>query len=56
LVGGDPNEIREHTHRMCETVGKGGGFIFSTEVGDLQGCNPELIEVWAEATREFGRY
>lgn len=56
LVGGDPSEIREHTHRMCETVGKGGGFIFSTEVGDLQGCNPESIEVWAEATREFGKY
>jgi uroporphyrinogen-III decarboxylase len=56
LVGGTPSEIREHTHKMCETVGKGGGFIFSTEVGDLQGCKPELIEVWAEATREFGKY
>lgn len=56
LVGGDRAQIREHTHRLCETVGKGGGFIFSTEIGDMQGCNPELIEAWAEAVREFGKY
>jgi uroporphyrinogen-III decarboxylase len=56
LVGGAPNEIREHTHKMCETVGKGGGFVMMPTMGDLQGSNPDLIEVWAEATREYGTY
>jgi len=56
LVGGTPNEIREHTHRICETVGKGGGFVMMPTIGDLEGCSPSLIEVWADATREYGKY
>ena len=65
MVGGMPNsllagtsvtEVREHTHKMCETVGKGGGFIFMPSIGELQGCNPAMIEAWSEATREFGTY
>ena len=54
LTGDNATLIREHTHKMCETVGKGGGFIMSTAVGDLEGANPEMIEVWAEATRKYG--
>ena len=56
LIAGDRSEVREYTHKVCETVGKGGGFIFSTGMGDLQGCKPDLIEAWVEATREFGTY
>jgi uroporphyrinogen-III decarboxylase len=56
LIVGDRSEVREYTHKVCETVGKGGGFIFSTGMGDLQGCKPDLIEAWVEATREFGTY
>jgi hypothetical protein len=37
-------------------VGKGGGFIISTGVGEMEGCQPELVRVWAETTREFGVY
>ena len=65
IVGGMPNsllragpaeEVRAHTKRLCETVGKGGGFMMCTGVGELAGCDPELVQVWADATREYGRY
>jgi len=56
LIGDDAVAVREQTHRMCETVGEGGGFMMMPAVGDLQGCNPAMIEAWSEATREFGTY
>ena len=65
IVGGMPNsllksgtveEVRQLTIRLCEEVGKGGGFIISTGVGEMEGCQPELVRVWAETTREFGVY
>jgi hypothetical protein len=39
---------------VCEVCGKGGGFIMSPGVGEMEGSNPELVRVWAEATWEFG--
>jgi uroporphyrinogen-III decarboxylase len=54
LIGEDAIAVREQTHKMCEIVGKGGGFMMMPAIGDLQGCNPAMIETWAEATREFG--
>ena len=65
IVGGMPNsllksgtveEVRQLTIRLCKEVGKGGGFIISTGVGEMEGCQPELVRVWAETTREFGVY
>jgi uroporphyrinogen-III decarboxylase len=56
LKGGTPDEIRDHTRRLCEVVGKGGGFMMSTAVGELAGSDPALVKVWAEATREYGTY
>ncbi len=65
IVGGMPNsllkagpaeEVRAHTKRVCETVGKNGGFMMCTGVGELAGSDPALVKVWAEATREFGKY
>jgi hypothetical protein len=65
IVGGMPNsllragpaeEVRAYTKRLCETVGKGGGFMMCPGVGELAGCDPELVKVWADATREFGTY
>ncbi|MBN1631110.1 MAG: hypothetical protein JW990_15225 [Thermoleophilia bacterium] len=65
IVGGMPNSllaagpadaVRAHTKRVCETVGKNGGFIMSTAVGEMVGSDPEMVRVWAEATREFGTY
>ncbi len=56
LAGTDPVAVREQTHKMCETVGKGGGFVFMPCIGDLEGSNPAMLETWSEAVREFGTY
>ncbi len=56
LKGGTPDEIRALTKRLCEVVGKGGGFMMSTAVGELAGSDPDLVRVWVDATREFGTY
>jgi uroporphyrinogen-III decarboxylase len=56
LQGGSVEEVRSWTRRVCEVVGKGGGFIMSTGVGEMSGSKPELVRAWVEATREFGKY
>ncbi len=56
LVGGTVEEVRNRTKKVCEIVGKGGGYIMCTAVGELEGCKPELIKAWADATKEFGVY
>lgn len=65
IVGGMPistlsvgsiSEVREKTDEVCQTIGKGGGFIMSTTVGEMSSCKPELVKAWVDATREFGKY
>lgn len=54
LIDSAPGEIREYTRKICAVAGRNGGFMMSTDIGEMEGCNPELIEVWVDATREFG--
>ncbi len=65
IVGGMPNslvrggtvaQIREKTHELCETLGKGGGYVMATQVIELEGCSPENVQAWADATKEYGTY
>jgi hypothetical protein len=56
LQGGTVAEVRARTREVCQRVGKGGGFIMSTGVGELSGSKPSLVKAWVEATREYGRY
>jgi hypothetical protein len=56
LAGGTVEEVRDLTKRHCQVVGKGGGYIMTSNAGELEGCNPELIKTWVDATREFGTY
>ncbi len=56
LTGGSVSEIRERTHQVCEIVGKGGGFIMGSNVGEMAGSKLENVRAWADATREFGVY
>ncbi len=56
LAGGTVSEVREYTHRLCEVVGKNGGYIMSTGVGELEGSKLELVRAWVDATKEFGAY
>lgn len=52
LIGSSPEDVRNYTRRICEVIGKGGGFVMTTDVGELEGCNPELIKVWIDTTKE----
>ncbi len=56
LNAGTVDEVREHTRKLCEVVGKNGGFIMSTPVSEMEGSKPELVKAWVEATREYGAY
>ncbi len=56
LGSGTVEQVRAYTKQVCEVVGKGGGFIMSTGVGEMEGSNVELIRAWVDATREFGVY
>jgi hypothetical protein len=65
LMGGMPvstlqlgtvDQVRDRTKYLCEVVGKGGGYIMTSNIGDLEGCKPHLIKAWVEATQEFGTY
>ncbi len=56
LQGGTVTEVRARTKEVCERVGKGGGFIMSTGVGEMSGSKSELVQAWVEATREYGKY
>jgi uroporphyrinogen-III decarboxylase len=56
LTGGNETQIREHTHELCERVGRGGGYIMTTGVLELEGCKPELIKTWVDAAKEYGAY
>jgi hypothetical protein len=50
------HEIREYTRKLCAEVGKGGGYIMSTNIFETEGTDPEMVKVWIDAAREFGRY
>lgn len=65
IVGGMPNsllkagtveQVRELTIKLCQVVGKGGGFIMTTGVGEMEGSRPELVKVWVDTTKEYGLY
>ncbi|QGP91148.1 Uroporphyrinogen decarboxylase (URO-D) [Neomoorella glycerini] len=53
LEGGSHEQVREYTRKMCKALGKNGGFIMSASVA-LDECNPELVKVWVDATKEYG--
>lgn len=56
LQGGTVEKVRETTKKLCEVVGKDGGYMMSTQIGEMEGSKPELVKAWVEATKEFGTY
>ena len=56
LQSGTPEQVRDWTKQLCEKVGKGGGFIMGTGVGEMEGSKLENVRAWVDATREFGVY
>lgn len=55
LQHGAPDQVREETRRLIETIGQDGGFIMSCS-SVLDEADPELVRVWIETTKEFGQY
>ena len=56
LQGSTVDEVRAYTKKICETIGKDGGFIMCTTIGEMEGSKPELVKAWVDATKEFGVY
>lgn len=56
LQAGTQQEVKEFTIRLCREVGKGGAFIMTTGVGEMEGCKPDLVKVWVDTTKEYGVY
>jgi uroporphyrinogen-III decarboxylase len=56
LQSGTPEQVRDWTKQLCDRVGKGGGFIMCTGVGEMEGSKLENVRAWVDATREFGVY
>lgn len=55
LQGGTVEQVRDLTKQFCQIVGKGGGYVMSTNTS-MDECNPELVKAWVDATKEFGVY
>jgi hypothetical protein len=56
LQAGTPEGVRQFTIELCKKVGRKGGFIMTTGVGEMEGCKPELVKVWVDTTKEYGVY
>lgn len=56
LQSGSVEEIRDRTKKLCQVVGKGGGFVMGTQIGEMEGSRPDLVRAWVQATKEFGTY
>lgn len=56
LQAGTPEEVRAETRKLCEIVGEGGGFVMNTAIGEMEGCRPDLVKVWVDATKEFSTH
>jgi uroporphyrinogen-III decarboxylase len=50
-----PEKVKEYTKMLIDVVGKGGGFIMGPR-GSMDECNPELVKVWVDFTKEYGVY
>jgi len=53
LQVGTPEKVRELTKKLCEILGKDGGFIMAAN-SSMDECSPDLVKVWVDATKEYG--
>ncbi|HEX9075162.1 MAG TPA: uroporphyrinogen decarboxylase family protein [Anaerolineae bacterium] len=56
LQASSPEQIRAYTRQVCEIMGKNGGFIMAPAIVTMDDCEPDLVQVWVDATKEFGAY
>jgi uroporphyrinogen-III decarboxylase len=55
LQMGTPDKVKKYTKKLIDVVGKGGGFIMGPR-GSMDECNPELVKVWVDFTKQYGVY
>jgi uroporphyrinogen-III decarboxylase len=55
LCTANPDQIRARCKKLIESVGRDGGFIFSTGAG-MQGAKAENVKVMIETAKEYGVY
>ena len=55
LQAATPEEIREETKKVIDTIGHDGGFAMASSTV-LDEADPDLVRVWIEATKEYGVY
>jgi hypothetical protein len=55
LQTGTPDQIKSYSKNLIDVVGKGGGFIMSSNTV-LDEADPELLKVWCDFSREYGAY
>ncbi len=65
IMGGVPHsllqtassqEVEKHCKNLIETVGKGGGFILSTNTGITNDAKPENVKAMIDAVKKYGVY
>jgi len=56
LILGTPEEVRQKTRELCETVGRDGGYIINGGCGIPYDTKPENFKAMCEAVLEYGRY
>ena len=55
LHAGTPEQVRDETRRVIDTIAADGGFIMSVS-SVLDEADPELIRIWVQETQEYGVY
>lgn len=56
LILGTPDQVRERTKLLCETVGRDGGYIINGGCGIPYDTKPENYRAMIDAVLEYGRY
>ena len=54
LILGTPDQVREHVRGLCQTVGKGGGYILSAGCSFPYHAKPENFRAMIDAVMECG--
>ena len=55
LATGTVEQVKEHTKKLIDVCGDGGGYIMSG-AALIDHAKPENVEAWVETTKEYGRY
>ncbi len=55
LQAGTPEEVKDYARKLIDVVGKDGGYMMACS-SVMDECDPALVKVWADFTKEYGMY